>query len=278
MSTAAPSLRTFVAGLVGGLLLGRVVGALGLGEEELVSAGSLGASVQHLLLEHFARAVLLARDVGDDRPIGESRVHFLPGLGGVRDESAVLRHLGGEGEVEVLRLESPVVRLGVDGEDDAVIAELDLDDLLHAVLGAIGDLFFLDLARGIGDVDGGVAEALAELLDAGAGAAQLDDRGLEVAVGLAELLSHDVGVGQNGRRAGDLDLVAGDSRASERYRADNGRRRCARDELCAHTGLLLEVMRGRADDAPSNLSPPGALAPWRLDRPAQQYFSDRLTH
>src|SRR4029078_13634855 len=63
--------------LVGGLLLGGVVGALGLGEEELVSAGSLGASMQHLLLAHFARAVLLARDVGDDRPVGERRIHFL---------------------------------------------------------------------------------------------------------------------------------------------------------------------------------------------------------
>ncbi len=105
----------------------------------------------------------------------------------------------------------------------------------------------------------GVAETLAELLEAGGGAARLDDRGLEVAERLAELLSHDVGVRQNRRRTGDLDLVAGDSRASERYRANDGRRRRAGDELCAHTDLLLEVMGGRADDRTSE--PPPARRP-----------------
>ena len=79
--------------------------------------------------------MLLARDVGGDLPVGESRVDFLPGLVRVGDELAVLRHLGGQRQVDVLRLEAEVGALGVGGEDDAVIAELDFDDVLDAVLG-----------------------------------------------------------------------------------------------------------------------------------------------
>jgi hypothetical protein len=63
-------------------------------------------------------------------------------------------------------------------------------------------------ARRVGDVDLVFADAFAELLDAGARTAGLDDRGLEVREGLAERLGDDLGIGQHGGRTGDLDLVA----------------------------------------------------------------------
>jgi hypothetical protein len=49
----------------------------------------------------------------------------------------------------------------------------------------------------------------AELFQTGRRTAGLNDRCLEVAVSLAELFSHDLGIGQNGGGAGNLNLVAG---------------------------------------------------------------------
>ena len=54
-------------------------------------------------------------------------------------------------------------------------------------------------------------------------AAGFDDRGREVGV-LAERFGHDRGIGQDGRGAGDLDVVAGDGRARERRRRKRKRR------------------------------------------------------
>src|SRR5262249_1416751 len=90
-----------------------------------------------------------------------------------------------------------------------------------------------------------IAEALAELLQAGGRAARLDDRRLEVRVGLAELLGDDVGVRQNRGRAGNVDLVAGRRLAGKRDRANDGRRRNG-DKLCAHTNLPVLEVNARA--------------------------------
>jgi hypothetical protein len=87
------------------------------------------------------------------------------------------------------------------------------------------------------------ADAGAEQLQTAARACRLDNRRLAGAR-LAELLGNRGRERIHRRRADDADLVAGDSRAGERYRADNGRRRRARDELCAHTDLLREVTAG----------------------------------
>src|SRR5262249_32013149 len=111
--------------------------------------------------------------------------------------------------------------------------------------------------------DGRVAEALAELLDACAGTAGLDDRRLEVRIGLAELLSHDVGVRKNRRRTRDVDLVAGDGRAGEREHANDGRRRRAGDKLVAHTGLLNLGGDSGACGLTAPREPPPAPAPLR---------------
>src|SRR5690606_24465658 len=107
--------------------------------------------------------------------------------------------------VDVDRLEREIALVGAHGEDDAVIADLDLVDLADAGGVAGLDLAGTDAARGIGDVDGVGADALAELAQAARRAARTDDRRLELGESLAELFGHDAGEGQDGGRAGDLD-------------------------------------------------------------------------
>ena len=51
---------------------------------------------------------------------------------------------------------------------------------------------------------------------------ELNNRGLEVGVGLAERLGDDLGIGENGGRTGDLDLVAGESNALSGGKRDDG--------------------------------------------------------
>ena len=63
-----------------------------------------------------------------------------------------------------------------------------------------------------------------------------DDRRLEVGEGLAELLGDDLGVGQHGRRTGDLDLVARGGEPGGRGEREGRDRR--RKENLFH-GLLL---------------------------------------
>jgi len=178
--------------------------------------------------------VLLARDVGGDRPVRQAAVDLLPGLVRVGGHLAVNGDLLGESEVDVLGLECPRRTASVCREDDAVVAEADFHDVLHAGFAAGLDLFVLDLARGVRNVDRLFAETLAELLQTSRGATRLDDRRLEVRVGLAELLSHDVGVRQNRRRAGNLDLVASRRRIDGREAAHDGNGRRERDKLAVH--------------------------------------------
>ncbi len=83
-------------------------------------------AVEQLGLEHFAGAVLLARDVGGDIPLGERRVHLVPLGVGVVDELAVNDDLGGESLVDVGGLDGEIRAVDVGGEDDAVVADLAL--------------------------------------------------------------------------------------------------------------------------------------------------------
>ena len=88
------------------------------------------------------------------------------------------------------------------------IADADFHDLGHAVLGAQVNIRLLDARGGVRDVDGGFAQAFAHLLAARTRTAAFHDRGREVEV-LAKRFGDDGGIGQNGRGAGDLQLVAG---------------------------------------------------------------------
>ena len=78
-------------------------------------------------------------------------------------------------------------------EHDAVVADLDLDDLRDAVLGAVRDFARGDAARGVRDVGMLDADAAAERLDAAAAARRLDLRRLEARAAAAELLGDDRG-------------------------------------------------------------------------------------
>ena len=89
----------------------------------------------------------------------------------------------------------------------AVEADVDLDDVLDAVLLAVLELALLHAARGVGRVRMRLADAGAEQLHAAAGAGRFDDRGLDAA-GLAELLGNRGGERINGGRSDDADLVA----------------------------------------------------------------------
>src|SRR5690606_15738033 len=100
-------------------------------------------------------------------------------------------------------------------------------------------LFFLDGARSVRDVDRGVAETGAELLQTRARTAGLDDRGLEFRERLAEALGNDVGIRQHGGRTGNLDLVASRlGRPGEGKGARDGDGRRQGDELDVHADLL----------------------------------------
>ena len=95
----------------------------------------------------------------------------VPGLVGIGDQLAVRTgNLLGERQ-EDLRAVSlrsgPALALAI---DDAVEADLQLDDLGDAVLGAVLELALLDGARGVGDVGMVLADAGAEQLEAAAGA------------------------------------------------------------------------------------------------------------
>ncbi len=202
MSTAAPSLRTFHAGLLGSGLVGLLPSRACRPCHRPWRAGAcrcarrrrLAASEPNLLLEHFTRAVLLARDEsGDRRSRGGSALHVLPGLVRVGDRerrpSGPQRRGPGRGP---WARASTRRRAQSTAEHDAVVAELHFDDVGDAGLGAIFLLGRLDLARRVGDVDLVLANAGAELLDASARAARLDDGRLEVRERLAELLGNDV--------------------------------------------------------------------------------------
>ena len=114
------------AGLAGSLVV------LAGGLDGVERAGGLAAGRQQLLFEHFAGAVLLARDVGGDVPVGQVRVDLVPLGVRVVDQLAVDDDLGGQRLVDVGRRQRPVRTVDVGGEDDAVIADLDFLDVLDA--------------------------------------------------------------------------------------------------------------------------------------------------
>jgi hypothetical protein len=128
--------------------------------------------------------------------------------GGVVGQGTILGDLGGKRIVDIRRGQREIGAAHGAGEDDAVIADADFHDLVHAVRLAQVDIRLRDAAGGVGDVDGVLAHALAQFLAAGARTATFHDRRREVEV-LAEGFGDDGRIGQHGRRAGDLDLVTG---------------------------------------------------------------------
>ena len=190
----------------------------------LEATSSFTAGRKHLLLEDFAGAMLFARNVGGNVPVRQIRIDFVPLLVGIVDELAVDSDLRRQSLVDIDRLERPIRTLDIRGEDDAVVAELDFLDFRHACFRAGCDFLFTDFARCIGDVDRGFTDALAELFQASGRTTGLDNRRLEVREGLAEILGNDLRIGENGRRTGDLYLIAGRGRADRTGKGDRGRR------------------------------------------------------
>ena len=137
------------------------------------------------------------RAVDLDTTARQARTHLGPGLVGVGLVLAVPQHLGRQAQVECRGREvvfgSPLVHRN----DNAVEADLQLNDVLDPLGGAGVKLRALHAARGGCDVGVAVANPGAEQLDAAAGAEALDLGCLHA--GLAsELLGHPGGEGKGG--------------------------------------------------------------------------------
>ena len=188
--------------------LGLVVGTGRGRHEQVIGAGGLATFGDHFHVEHFAGAVLGARDQHQERLVGERGVDLCPRGVGVRDERAVLGDLTADGGIDVGGREGEFGTVHIGGEHDAVIADTDFHDFGHAVGGACVEVFLADARGGVGDVDGVFAHAFTHLGTAGTRAAAFDHGGREVEV-FAEGFGDDGSIGQNGRGTGDLDLVTG---------------------------------------------------------------------
>ncbi len=107
-------------------------------------------------------------------------------------------HFLGQGQEKLLaRQFQHRCRLGV-GHNDAVIADLDLDDLLDAILETGFAFGGFDRPGGVGDVRMFDAHAGAEELKPAAGTGGFDGRRLELG-GFAELFGNHGGEGVHGR-------------------------------------------------------------------------------
>jgi methionine synthase I (cobalamin-dependent) len=199
------------------------------------------------VLQEFVERIAGTRGRGRaehfDLDVRQRLVDVRPVLVRIRDQLAVrTRHFLGnrhqqlrQGQLErraLLRLRN----------GKAVKADIDLDDVLDAVLLAHFQFALLHAARGIGRVRMLDADAGAEQLHAAAGAGGFHHRGLD-ATGLAELLGTSGGERINGRRADDADLVAGFSGAGQQH-AGRHERECASEGL-VFQGLSPSLHAGR---------------------------------
>jgi hypothetical protein len=151
--------------------------------------------------------VVRARNGEHDRLVRERGVDLVPGLVRIVDELAVDRNLRGDRLVDEQRGQGEIGLRG--GEANTMPSKPNWISRMSVTPLAVHRfaLAVLDLARGIGDVDGVLADAFAELLEATARATRTDDRGLELGERGAEFFGDDRGERQDGRRAGDLDGV-----------------------------------------------------------------------
>jgi hypothetical protein len=160
------------------------------------------------LVPAVARSRRRRRAIDLDAHVRQARAHLGPGAVRVGDQLPVgTGHFLGQRQIEVRALKHEVGARAGGGDGQAVIADLDLDDLGHAVLGALVELRRLEAARGIGDVGRRGPQALAEGLDAAAGAQRLDARRRAVGEVAAEVLRHPGGEGEDGRGARRPDAV-----------------------------------------------------------------------
>src|SRR3546814_10566202 len=107
--------------------------------------------------------------------------------------TTLFRSVGGQRLVDVGRGQAGELR-GLAGRNrQAIDSDLQLDDVGHAIGGALGDFGNLDATRGVRHVRVLCADAAAEQLEPAAGAGRFDDRRLELRILLNELLSNSRG-------------------------------------------------------------------------------------
>ena len=150
--------------------------------------------------------MLGAGDVGLDRLLGEAGVHVGPHFVGVRHDLAVDNDFGGQGFVPVFGGEFECVAIDVGCKDDAVIADLNFDDVRHTVRGAGFNFGAFDLARGVCHVDCVLANTFTKTLQTRRGATGFNNRCREIEV-FAKGFGNDGCIGQNSGGTGNLYLI-----------------------------------------------------------------------
>ena len=135
-----------------------------------------------------------------DALVRQARIDVAPGLLRVQNELARgVGDLAGQALIEIVQLEVEAVSVARRGHDDAVIADLQFDDVGDAVLRALLELGRLHRTRGVGDVRRGRTQTLAEGLDPAAGAQGLHARRGHARIVAAEVLGHPGREGEDGR-------------------------------------------------------------------------------
>ncbi|MCY1369469.1 hypothetical protein D9M69_565140 [compost metagenome] len=175
--------------------------------------------------------MLFARDVSSDIPIWQVCIDLVPLGVWIVNQLAVYDELGSKSLVNVNWSKFPIWAVRIGCKYDAVIAETNFLNFLDASVDARLEFSALHGARCIGDIDGVFTDALAEFLDACTRAARFNNRRLEVRIGFAKGFCNDLGIRQNGRGTGNLNLIA-------RIRSGN-RQCCSNCERCGRGNHLV---------------------------------------
>ena len=169
---------------------------------------------------------------------GKRRIDVAPLLIRVGLEAALaVGHILGERQVELLERDVHAGRGLRVGQDDAVVADLYLGDLLHAVLRAALHLGLLDRPGSVADVGSTDPDPLAEQLEAAARAGAFDHRRLEAGRS-AEFLGDARRKRIHRRRTHDANLVP---RLRRARRHDANEDRHGQDLAC-HQVLSLSLL------------------------------------
>jgi pyruvate-formate lyase-activating enzyme len=209
--------------LTGNDLANRLYG--GNGDDQLKGGGGrdqLGPRRHAELEEGVAGAGRGRRAIDLDALVGQAGIDLVPGAGRVQDEGAVrTRDFLRQAFVQIIQFEVEAVAGAGGGDDDAVIADLQLDDVGDAVRSALVELGLFHLARGVGDIGIARPHPRTQQLDAAAGASRFDYRRRILRPDTLELFGDRGGERIDRRRPDDANLGAVAARtAAEQRRAD----------------------------------------------------------
>ena len=172
------------------------------------------AALEHVqLVETVARAAGRRRADHLNADIGQRRVYIFPGA---RPIGALAERIGSQRQIDIAFGERGEIGFARLGDDQAINTDLQFDQALHTVLGAILDFALLDAARCVGGIGELRAKPGTHQLDAAAGAGRFDDRRRKFRPLALELFSDSGGEGIDGGGANDADLRAAAARTASK--------------------------------------------------------------